>query len=107
MILSLYLISFFCFTRVIAETGVFCNAKNNDWKVCRTCNDITKKCEEDPSGCYCENIEIQNKRTKNLTGGSDCKDGFCYVSKYSQYHYTRKTINQLLQRLKTCFRHYG
>ena len=86
MILSLYLISFLCLTRVIAETGVFCKAKNNDWKVCRTCNDVTKKCVDDPSGCYCENIEIQNPSTKNLTGGSDCKDGFCYVSKYSQYH---------------------
>merc|ERR1711976_521299 len=83
MILSLYLISFLCVNQVIAETGVYCNAKDNDWKVCRTCNDVTKKCDEDPSGCYCENIEIQNPSTKNLTGGSDCKDGFCYVSQNS------------------------
>ena len=29
---------------------------------------------------YCENIQIKDPSTDKLIGGSDCTDGFCYVS---------------------------
>jgi len=88
MTLKLYLISVLFIARAIADTGLYCKAKPSighvDWEMCRTCNDASKKCDEDPPNkCFCENIKINNPRTNELEGGSDCKDGFCYVSQNS------------------------
>jgi len=89
MTLKLYLISVLFIARAIADTGLYCKAKPSighvDWEMCRTCNDASKKCDEDPPNeCFCENIKINNPRTNELMGGSDCNDDFCYVSQNSK-----------------------
>ena len=62
----------------------FCRSKENSWTFCRTCPTIDKKCPQDPEGCHCENIQISDpEQDGKMIGGSDCNEGFCYVSKYN------------------------
>jgi len=87
MILRYFILLFFCITGTIAtfeDLGVFCQAKEDDYRICRTCDTDDKKCTQDPDDCFCENIELQNPSTEKLTGSRDCKDGFCYVSQDSK-----------------------
>jgi len=78
------MISFFCFVGAIEDSGFYCQSKQGEYDICRRCPSIDKKCVEDPSGCYCENIELKDPTTGNFHGGSDCNDGFCYVSQSSE-----------------------
>merc|ERR1711976_1012296 len=88
MILRSYIIVIIvCITGAIANfegLGVYCQAKEDDYKICRTCSTVDKKCTQDPNDCYCENIELKNPATEKFTGSSDCKDDFCYVSQDSK-----------------------
>merc|ERR1712241_831324 len=77
MISKWYLVSLFCLTGAIAETELYCKNHGglpDDWSICRTCTDVSKKCDNAPSGCYCENIEVKNPRTDKLRGNSSCTD---------------------------------
>ena len=57
-------------------------------RICRRCPDIKSPCPQDPEGCQCENIELfENGK---YIGGSNCDNGFCFVSKvnslYDRFH---------------------
>merc|ERR1712051_140326 len=72
-------------------------AKEDKWAICRRCLETDKKCFQDPDGCHCENVQVADPtQNDKLIGGSDCKDGFCYISKYimhkgpSIYYYVSK-----------------
>ena len=61
----------------------YCRAKEEKWSICRRCPETDKKCSQDPKRCQCENIQVADPAQNNkLIGGADCKDGFCYISKY-------------------------
>ena len=59
----------------------YCRAKEDKWSICRRCLETDKKCSQDPEGCHCENIQVADpSQDDKLIGGSDCNDGFCYIS---------------------------
>jgi len=65
----------------IADENFFCKTKENAWTLCRRCPTIDKKCPQDPEGCHCENIQIADpEQDGKMIGGSDCNEGFCYIS---------------------------
>jgi len=86
MILKWFLISIFCLAGAVAEIGLFCEKKYEDWQICRTCKNENIECPQNPDTCYCENIKVKNPKTDKLIGGPDhCdKDGWCYVSQNSE-----------------------
>ena len=58
-----------------------CRAKEDKWAICRRCLETDKKCSQDPEGCQCENVQVADpSQDDKLIGGSDCSDGFCYIS---------------------------
>ena len=68
------------------DDNFFCKTKENAWTLCRRCPTIDKKCPQDPEGCHCENIQIADpEQDGKMIGGSDCNEGFCYISKYNNY----------------------
>ena len=70
-------------TFAVDEDDFFCYAKDKKWKVCKRCPDLSKKCTlEDPKECLCENIQVYDPKSKTYKGGSDCKDGYCFISKF-------------------------
>jgi len=91
MILKWFLISIFCLAGAVAEIGLFCEKKYEDWQICRTCKNENIECPQNPDTCYCENIKVKNPRTEKLIGGPDHCDkeknpngGWCYVSQNSK-----------------------
>jgi len=63
------------------DDDFYCRAKEDKWAICRRCLETDKKCFQDPDGCHCENVQVADpKQNDKLIGGSDCKDGFCYIS---------------------------
>ena len=68
----------------IEDDNFFCRTKENAWSLCRRCTTIDEKCPQDPEGCHCENIQIADpEQDGKMIGGSDCNEGFCYISKYN------------------------
>ena len=82
-IVNLFLLSLVAVTLAQIDDEFYCQAKEDKWSICRRCLETDKKCSQDPEGCHCENIQVADPSQDNrLVGGSDCNDGFCYVSKY-------------------------
>jgi len=64
----------------------YCKYEEENYKVCRTCTDLDYDCEV-PEACQCGNIQIYNRDSGILEGGSDCSsvdeetgENWCYVS---------------------------
>ena len=74
---------FIVYLRLLFLILLDCRAKEDKWAICRRCLETDKKCFQDPDGCHCENVQVADPtQNDKLIGGSDCKDGFCYISKY-------------------------
>ena len=71
---------FFLFTSAI-DDEFYCKVKKDKYRICRRCPNIEGPCPQDPVECQCENINVYNDDTEEHDGGSECKNGFCYVSK--------------------------
>ena len=81
------------FDKSATETGpVYCKSGFNgfensgqDYEICRTTNDPEDSidCFEPQTGCTCERLAVKDytKEPFELRGGSDCNDGYCFVSK--------------------------
>ena len=80
-IVNLFLLSLVAVTLAQIDDEFYCRAKEDKWSICRRCLETDKKCSQDPEGCQCENVQVADpSQDDKLIGGSDCSDGFCYIS---------------------------
>ena len=81
--LNLILLLLVAMTLAQIDDEWYCRAKEEKWSICRRCPETDKKCSQDPERCQCENIQVADPAQNNkLIGRADCKDDFCYISKY-------------------------